>query len=138
MKTVGIKSLSLLLILFTVISCSKYEEGSASILTKKSRLVNDWAVVSIHLNGNNITSYNLVTEVIIRDNNTITVYGKPFGVSTTNNGAWVFDSDKSHVLVTNNDNSVTSYRIIRLEKDALKVETIDDDGNVYLHEYKTK
>ena len=119
-------------------ACSKYEEGSPSLLSKKSRLVNDWKVVSITANGIDITATNIITEVIIRDNNTITVTNELLGFPVSDDGTWVFNANKTHVLVTNNNGSLTSYEIVKLEKDSFKVRNTDSNGTTFLHEYETK
>lgn len=117
-------------------ACSKYDEGKASLASKKSRLVNNWTMVKLTANGYDITALKLITGVDIKDNNTFTVYGEAGGTPTSSSSIWAFDSDKSHVLVTNGDGSVDSYEIIRLEKDALKLQIVDGNGVTVLHEYK--
>ena len=124
------------LIALTFSACSKYDEGKASLASKKSRLVNNWTMVKLTANGFDVTSFKLITGVDIRDNNTFTVYGEAGGTPTSSSSVWAFDKDKSHVLVTNGDGSVDSYEIIRLEKDALKLQIVDDNGVTILHEYK--
>ncbi len=118
-------------------SCSKYDEGKASLASKKSRLVNNWAVVSIKANGYDITSTNIITSVDVRNNNTLTVNGEVFGESYSNVGGWAFNSGKTHVLVTNNDGSLDSYEIIKLEKDSLKLRIVNGDGVTIEYEFKT-
>jgi len=119
-------------------SCSKYEEGSKfTLLTKKQRMVNDWKMKKLTANGDDITSLNIITEVDIRDNGTITVRGELFGISTSDDGSWAFDNDKSHLLITSQDGSVDKYEIIRLKDKELKVK-ITTNGTEYIHEYEEK
>ena len=119
-------------------ACSKYEEGGPSLASKKSRLVNDWKTVSITSNGVDITSLNLVTEVIIRNNNTITVVNETWGFPIEANGGWVFDGKKDNVLVTNNDGSLDTYEIVMLQKDESKFRRTDANGATILYHFVTK
>lgn len=119
-------------------SCSKYEEGSKfTILTKKQRLVNDWKTLKITADGNDITDLNIITEVIIRDNGTYTVLGSFFGVSTSDDGKWAFNGDKSNVIFTANNGNVATYEIIKLKNKELKVKTTDN-GVEYIEEFVEK
>lgn len=123
--------------LFFLASCSKYEEGSASLASKKSRLVNHWKTYQLTINGNDVTSWNIVTDVDIKDNNTITVNGNFLNNPTSSTGVWAFDSDKSHVLVTNNDGSVDNYEIIMLQKDESKFRLTQSNGDQVFYHFKT-
>ncbi len=118
-------------------SCSKYDEGKPSLASKKSRIVNNWAVVKITANGFDITSAKIITGVDVRSNNTLTVKGEIFGEPYANDGGWAFNTAKTHVLVTNNDGSVDSYEIIKLEKDSMKLRIINGDGVTIEYEFKT-
>lgn len=124
-------------IILSLGSCSKYEEGKPSAASKKSRLVNNWTMVKMTANGYDITALKAITGVDIYDNNTFTVYGEVNGVPTSSNSIWAFDSNKTHVLVTNGDGSVDSYEIIKLEKDSLKLRIVNNTGVTLVHEYKT-
>lgn len=124
-------------IILSLGSCSKYDEGSASLSSKKSRLVNNWTTVSITANGFDITALKTITGVDIYSNNTFTVYGEVNGVVTSSNAIWAFDSNKTHVLVTNGDGSIDTYEIIKLEKDSLKLRIVNNVGVTLVHEYKT-
>lgn len=118
-------------------SCSKYEEGKASIESKKSRLVNKWTMVKMTANGFDVTALKLITGVDIYDNNTFTVYGEVNAAPTSSNSVWAFDSNKTHVLVSNGDGSVDSYEIIKLESNSLKLRIVNNSGVTFVHEYKT-
>lgn len=122
---------------FSLSSCSKYDEGKPSLASKKSRIVNNWAVVKITANGFDITSAKIITGVDVRNNNTLTVKGEIFGEPYANDGGWAFNAAKTHVLVTNNDGSVDSYEIIKLEKDSMKLRIINGDGVTIEYEFKT-
>ncbi|OFZ07428.1 MAG: hypothetical protein A3D92_13990 [Bacteroidetes bacterium RIFCSPHIGHO2_02_FULL_44_7] len=122
---------------FFLASCSKYEEGNASLASKKSRLVNHWRTQQITSNGTDITSLNIITDIIIRDNNTMTINGAFWGVPTTAEAKWVFNAKKTNVLITNSDGSLDDYAIVMLQKDEAKFRRIDDDGNVILYHFVT-
>lgn len=94
-------------------------------------------MVKLTANGFDITALKIITGVDIKDNNTFTVYGEPGGTPTSSSSIWAFDSNKTHVLVTNGDGTIDSYEIIKLEKDSLKLKITDANGTVILHEYKT-
>ncbi len=137
------QKITLFFLLFTFFSlsfssCSKYEEGSKfTLLTKKQRMVNNWKMKKLTANGDDITSLNIITEIDIRDNGTITVRGAFFGVPTSDDGHWIFDNDKSHLVITNQNGGVDRYEIIRLKDKELKVK-ITTNGTEYLHEYEEK
>ena len=118
-------------------ACSKYEEGSPSFESKKSRLVNNWTVVSITANGFNITGLNLITGLDVNANNTFTVYSLVNGVTVGTNSTWIFDGQKKNILVTNSDGSLDSYEIVKLEKDSMKLRIVNSSGVTLLHEYKS-
>ncbi len=133
------KRLILILTIFQFIfiftSCSKYEEGSKfTILTKKQRMVNDWKIKTLTADGSDITTLNLVTELDIKDDGKIVIRGNFFGIPTTENGSWMFDSDKTHILITDSQNAVSSFEIIRLKDKELKLKTIGN-GVEYVYFY---
>ena len=132
------KLLTFALIVLTLTACSKYEEGSGSLASKKSRLVNDWKTVEITSNGYDITSWKLITEGTIRNDNTITVTNEAFGFPISSTGKWIFDATKDNVLVTNNDESLDTYTIVMLEKDECKFRRTDNDGNLLTYHFVSK
>jgi len=136
-KAMRILLLTITLLTVALSSCSKYDEGKPSLASKKSRIVNNWAVVKITANGFDITSAKIITSVDVRSNNTLTVNGELFGTPYSNVGGWAFNSNKTHVLVTNNDGSVDSYEIIKLEKDSMKLRIVNGDGVTIEYEFKT-
>jgi hypothetical protein len=136
-KAILIQPLLLILALVFLGACSKYEEGKPSLASKKSRLVNHWRTQQITSNGFDITFLNLITEMVVRDNNTITVSGTPLGIATSADGAWVFSADKKQVLVTNDDGSLDTYEIVMLQKDECKFRKVDDNGATILYHFVT-
>lgn len=136
-RSAYIRSLFLLFTAISVLSCSKYEEGGASLASKKSRLVNHWKTVQITSNGYDITSLNIITEVTFTDNNTIIVKGSPLGIPTESTGKWVFSGDKKNVLITNSDGSLDTYEIVMLQKDESKFRHTDQNGNKLFYHFVT-
>ena len=134
-KQLILRPLLLVLALVFLGACSKYEEGNPSLASKKSRLVNHWKTQQITSNGFDITALNLITEIVVRKNNTITVSGAPFGIATSVNGGWVFSADKKRVLVTNDDGSLDDYEIVMLQKDECKFRKIDGNGATILYHF---
>lgn len=118
------------------ISCSKYEEGGASLATKKSRLVNHWKTVKLSIDGQDVTSTNTITELDIRDDNTITFQGQQGGYWPVLNGDWEFDSDKSNMKVSYGNDPI-NYEIIKLKKNELKLRRTYPSGEVYEYEFET-
>lgn len=118
-------------------SCSKYDEGSKfTVLTKKARLVNQWKVSSITANGTDVTDLNIITEIDIQKNGKIFTSSNFLGIPTTTEGTWVFDNDKSHVLVSNGE-ELEDYEIIKLKNNELKVQSVSDNV-LYVQEYVSK
>ncbi|MBW7868215.1 MAG: hypothetical protein H3C31_07830 [Brumimicrobium sp.] len=125
------KLLSLLLMVFVVVSCSKYEEGGISILTKKARLCKTWKPVRyIYKNGTSTTNVDKGLIELKKDQTANwTIYMGSTPVIATGN--WNFINDKAglNINVTafgfnlNND-----YEIVRLEAKDLRVR--DKDGTV--------
>lgn len=100
-------------------------------------MVNDWKIKILTSNGNDITYLNLVTEMDIHDNETVTVRSAFLGISTANDGNWAFDNDKSHILITDSDGNVDSYEIIRLKDKELKVK-ITKSSVEYVYEFEER
>lgn len=118
-------------------ACSKYEEGNASLASKKSRLVNHWRTQKITSNGVDITALDIITDIVIRDNNTITVNGAFFGIPTSSEGSWIFNAAKTNVLITNADGTLDDYEIVMLQKDEAKFRRTEDNGDVILYHFVT-
>ena len=119
-----------LLIAFLAVSassCSKYDEGSKfTVLSKKSRLVNDWTVDKMTANGTDVTDSGIIEDLNIKKDGDVTTNSTFFGVPTTTQGTWVFDNDKSHVIISNGED-LESYEIIKLKKNELKVQATSNN-----------
>ena len=115
MRNLFLKITLMAIVAVSFTSCSKYDEGSKfTLLTKKARLVNDWEIQKLTANGTDITNCNIITGINIKKDGTITTSGSVLGFPTITNGTWVFDNDKSHVIVTNGE-ELENYEIIRLK-----------------------
>jgi hypothetical protein len=121
--------------LFILASCNKYEEGPmVSLRTKTQRLSNNWQVSSAYQNGADRTSdFNVVFAgylLDIRKDNTYTLSYSPFSAGTvTDHGTWEFNSDKTHVVLTNSDGETEDYTILRLKEKELWVRLHDDNND---------
>lgn len=115
-----------LLTLAVVASCSKYEEGSKfTLLSKKARLVGEWKVTNIEVNGTaqNLNGFTYNNEFEKDGTFTSTVvYG---GTTFTDQGTWKFSDDKADLIVTNSNGDVTTLEIVRLASKDLKVKETD-------------
>jgi hypothetical protein len=112
-----------------VSSCSKYEEGSNfTLLSKTSRLVNSWKFKSWMADSEDITAQNTITEVNIKKDKTIQVTYLVFGFNVVDNGTWAFNEDKTQFIWTKASNEVTIYKILKLTKNELKLETSDSQA----------
>ena len=134
MKKIILKFALMAIVAVSFAACSKYEEGSKfTLLSKQSRLVNNWEVQKITANGTDVTDLNLITEMNIKKDGTISTSSAFFNIPTTTEGTWVFDNDKTHVIVTNGAD-LENYEIIKLKKDELKVQATTDNV-LYILEY---
>ncbi len=126
-------------------SCSKYDEGSNfTLLTKKSRMVNNWHLTSITQDGLalNMSGISLHME-LMKDGsatNTLsyTVLGQTFEDVAI--GTWEFNDDKSKLVLTETGATVSDeYTILKLTKDEMKTEQIDPStGSVSVNTWATK
>lgn len=121
-------------------ACDKYEEGANfSLLTAKMRLVNHWEMTKVTATSGN-TTYDATgtfpsTVVKIKDDNTYEIVYTFGNLTSSDNGTWEFNSDKTAVIMTDNSNGeITTYTIIKLKNKELKVEHVD--GSItYVTEY---
>jgi len=144
-KTIFFSVLSLIVATTFLSSCSKYDEGSKfTLLTKKSRMVNNWHLTSITQDGLalNMSGISLHME-LMKDGsatNTLsyTVLGQTF--TDVTNGTWEFNADKSKLVLTETGATVTNeYTILELKKDEMKTEQIDaSTGSVSINTWNTK
>ena len=116
-------------------SCSKYEEGSKfTLLTKKSRVINEWNLVSMTQDGTALNMTGLVVTIkFLKDgtySNTTsyTLLGQTY--TDTVNGTWSFSDDKTKLLTIETGTTVTGeWTIIQLAKDDMKLSQFDAATN---------
>ena len=105
----------------TISSCAKYDEGSNfTLLSAKSRVINTWKVTAWTANGNDIMSFNTVDQIDVKKDNTVAVTTQVFG-TVTDNGTWALSDDKSTITFTDSSGSATTYTILQLTKDIMKL-----------------
>jgi hypothetical protein len=143
MKFLILPLLALSLICLTP-SCSKYPNGSKfTLLTKSSRVVNDWKLTSYLVNGNEfIDNQPEITLVIEKDGTyswtaSQTVLGQI--QSIFEHGTWMFNDDKtSLMLLTDGEDIPVSYSIIELRGKKLVLQYYDKTTNItYISTYET-
>lgn len=125
----------------SVSSCSKYEEGpNFALSSKKSRLVGEWKVVKLTINGNDVdlTSYagtaSIKEDGTYKTTTTYTILGLP--VPTENEGKWEFNDDKTQVILTETGQSApTSLTILKLAAKELKLKQVSG-SNVNITTYE--
>lgn len=126
-------------------SCSKYDEGSNfTLLSKKSRMVNNWHLMSISQDGMalNMGGISLHMELMkdgsAKNTLSYTVLGQTFEDVAV--GTWEFNDDKSKlVLMETGSTEMDEYTILKLTKDEMKTQQIDaSNGTVTINTWATK
>ena len=144
-KTIFFSVLSLIVATTFLSSCSKYDEGSNfTLLTKKSRMVNNWHLTSITQDGVSLNMSGILLDLnLMKDGSatttlSYTVLGQTF--TDVTNGTWEFNVDKSKLVLTETGATVTDeYTILKLTKDEMKTEQIDaSTGSVSINTWNTK
>ncbi|MCA6364371.1 MAG: DUF5004 domain-containing protein [Bacteroidetes bacterium] len=134
----------------SVAGCGKYEEGpSISLRTKKARLVGDWKIVKVEVNGTDQTNSQLA---LVTDQNfkfekdgkysfAITTNVPIIGlVNTTRSGSWEFVSDKEEIKITEvdgNTSSSTTSTILRLTNKEFWMKNVSGNNTTITH-YEAK
>lgn len=113
-----------------VSSCSKYEEGSKfTLLTAKARVTGDWKMTEINVNGTTQDLTGITFEISINKDETYTVTNSySFGgtnYTTTDNGTWKFNDDKTELIITDSDADVTINTIVMLKNKMMKLKEVD-------------
>jgi len=144
-KTIFFSVLSLIVATTFLSSCSKYDEGSKfTLLTKKSRMVNNWHLTSIVQDGAALNMSGILLDMnLMKDGSatttlSYTVLGQTF--TDVTNGTWEFNDDKSKLVLTETGATVTDeYTILELKKDEMKTEQVDaSTGSVSVQTWNTK
>ena len=113
-------------------ACKKYEDGpTISLRSKKSRVVNKWAVDKVFNDGVDITatylSYQQGFRIEFKDDGTFLQSWLQGNVNVNFTGDWKFNSDKTGLILTENgvDTEVT---ILRLKNDELWIKETYTSG----------
>lgn len=120
----------LALTMVIVSSCSKYEEGSKfTLLTAKARVTGDWKMTELTVNGTAQDLSGSTFEVSIKKDDTYTATNSyTFGGSTyttTDNGTWKFNDDKTELIMTDSDNDISTSTIVMLKNKMMKLKEVD-------------
>lgn len=109
-------------------SCSKYDEGSNfSLLTAKNRITNTWTLNKLEINGQTQGSASAQFTIDIRKDNSFTRTVTFFG-TVSDGGTWSFSGNKTNLVLSYADGTVSTYKIIQLKSKSLKVEeTLNGD-----------
>ena len=144
-KTIFFSVLSLILATTFLSSCSKYDEGSNfTLLTKKSRMVNNWHLMSASVGGFEINLSGISKHLeLSKDGSykyteTYMILGQIIEGITY--GTWEFNDDKSKLVLTETGATISDeYTILKLTKDEMKTEQIDPStGSVSVNTWNTK
>jgi len=126
-------------------SCSKYDEGSNfTLLTKKSRMVNNWHLMSANVDGFEINLSEISKHLELSKDGSAKYTETYIILGTTyegiTNGTWEFNDDKSKLVLTETGATVSDeYTILKLTKDEMKTEQIDPStGSVSVNTWATK
>ena len=116
-----------------VASCGKYEEGPGfSLLSKKARIVGEWSLSSMTVNGQSQDLSGTTVAVNIKKDDTYTVTTSyTFGGATftdTENGTWKFSDDKMKLVTTDSSGSVSEIEIIMLKNKEMKLRDVEGDS----------
>ncbi len=143
-KTLFFSVLSLIVATTFLSSCSKYDEGSKfTLLSKNSRMVNDWHLISQTENGFALNLSGVSWHLTLsKDGTAKTTFSYTIaGQTLTNeiNGEWLFSNDKSKlILVDSSNNTSEEYTIIKLTNSELKVQQIDpSNGDITIQTWET-
>lgn len=142
-KSLTIKAFAFALLAIVATACSKYEEGSKfTVLTKKSRVVNTWkldrATLTIDATGTeqDVTPANTTIIVETQKDGTAITTTTVGSLSSTDNGTWAFNDDKSSLIVTDSSGDAMTYEIVKLKANEMKLRA-SENGTTTVIEYVT-
>jgi hypothetical protein len=133
-------------IFLVITGCRKYTDGpTISLMTKKSRLCNDWTLNFAQKNGNDITNKTETVKLIIEKDGTYSMsrvmnaLGQFQGSYT--NGIWIFDEAKTKFILFENGSvdPTSTFTIRELRSKSLTIEERFPSINVtYTYNYIIK
>ena len=131
-KLFSLGLVAMLALTAVVSSCGKYEEGSKfTLLSAKSRVINDWALTSVTYNGTEVISLYPTVKISFKKDDTYTTSFTSGGFTTTETGTWAFNSDKTALLMTaTGSTTVDTQTIIMLKSKMMKLKSVDSGGGI--------
>ena len=131
-KLFSLGLVAMLALTAVVSSCGKYEEGSKfTLLSAKSRVVNDWSLTGATYNGTEIISLYPTIKMSFKKDDTYTTSFTAGGLTTTETGTWAFNNDKTALLLTATGSAtVDTQTIVMLKSKMMKLKSTDTAGGV--------
>lgn len=109
-------------LLFTVVACNKYEEGSNfSLLTAKARVSNNWTSTSYSVVSSFATVTSDESALNIQKDGSYTHVGTMLSLPFDEVGTWQFNGDKTQLLLTEVGGTAETWDIIKLKNKELKL-----------------
>lgn len=120
-----------------VASCGKYEEGPGfSLLSKKARIVGEWSISNITVNGQSQDLSNTAIDISIKSDDTYRVTTSyTFGGVTytdTENGTWKLSDDKLKFITTDSAGTISESEILMLKNKEMKMRDIDGNNTTII------
>ncbi len=116
-KPIHLRVFALFLFVIALNSCKKYDDGPmVSLMSRRSRLINEWKIDSYKINGTDFTSLvSGYTETFKKDDS----YSYSWGI-LSGSGTWKFQNNAEQVKLSGNDDqSSRTLFLTKLENDAL-------------------
>lgn len=127
-------------LIFTVTSCSKYEDGpGVSLVPRDERVANTWEYDEVYEDGEDITeNYEQYELYLTSDGDAELDAEYEFGgitVETSTNGTWEFQNDQENLSLDFEDDSEdNTYQILRLTQDELWLRELGGEIEIRLKE----
>lgn len=133
-KALLIKFFAFAVLATTFVACNRYEEGSNfSLISAKSRVANNWTMTTstYELDGNSTTNtgFSDMTITFEKDGAYDMAY-KLLGFPLTEVGTWVFNSDKTGIILSETDGDSETWTLIKLKNKELKASKAYNNGTL--------
>ena len=138
-KSIIIKIAALFIVAVTFTACNKYEEGSNySLISKKSRVANEWKLNRATAENSGVTA-DITTTLTLSTtkDGTFTRTATIATIDFAETGNWVFNDDKTSLIMTDSDGDVFTGTIKKLKSDEMTLVNVDG-STTYTYEYVTK
>lgn len=128
--------LAAIVLMVSVNSCKKYEDGPLlSLRSKTARIVNEWVIDKVMTNGVDVTA-NYPDDYLLTINDDLTY--TMLGNAVTQEGTWAFDEKKESIIFTLTSSGMEYlYTIKRLKNKELTL-VQDINSEVYTYYYVQK